>query len=62
MEELRVLAFTIEIDYDNIHGEIKDVKIIELIKFCKRKNILDVLISQINIDTNNALYTNDYLK
>ncbi|MCL1912990.1 MAG: hypothetical protein FWG10_03685 [Eubacteriaceae bacterium] len=59
LSELTVLAFRIDIEMEDIGGATKDEKIVELIKHCERKQLLDNLVSQINIDTNNALQTNE---
>ena len=55
MSELNVLAFKIGIDIDDIKGDIKSEKIVELIKYCNRKKITNKLIEQINADRNNIL-------
>lgn len=55
LSEINVLAFNIGIDIEEIGGEGKSEKIVELIKYCKRRNILDKLVAQINIERNNLL-------
>lgn len=55
LSEMNVLAFNIGIDIEEIGGEVKSEKIVELIKYCKRRNLLDKLIAQINIERNNLL-------
>ena len=55
MSELNVLAFEIGIDLENIKGDIKNEKIVELIKYCKRQNLTDKLIEHINQDRDGIL-------
>lgn len=55
LSEINVLTFNIGIDIEEIGGEGKSEKIVELIKYCKRRNILDKLVAQINIERNNLL-------
>lgn len=59
LSELNVLAFRINVDLEDIAGNMKQEKIAELIKYCERKNKLEELKAQINKDNNNALATND---
>lgn len=60
LSEINVLAFNIGVDIEEIGGVSKSEKIIELIKYCKRRNVLDKLIDQINTERNNLLI--DYEK
>lgn len=55
MSEMNVLAFNIGIDMEEIGGTGKSEKIVELIKYCQRRNIMNELIAQINMDRNNLL-------
>lgn len=55
MSEISVLAFKIGVDIDDIKGEIKSEKIVELIKYCQRKKITDKLVKQINDDRDGIL-------
>lgn len=55
LSEINVLAFNIGIDLEEISGTGKSEKIVELIKYCQRRNLLNRLISQINIERNNIL-------
>lgn len=55
LSELNELAFNIDVDIEEIGGIGKSEKIVELIKYCKRRNLLDKLIKQINIERNNLL-------
>lgn len=48
LSELHVLAFSIGIDMEEIGGSTKSERIIELINYCQRRNVLDKLIAQIN--------------
>lgn len=60
LSEMNVLAFNIGIDMEEIGGVGKSEKIVELIKYCKRRNLLSTLIKQINIERNNLLA--DYIR
>lgn len=55
LSEMNVLAFNIGIDMEEIGGTGKSEKIVELIKYCQRRNLLNELIAQINIERNNLL-------
>lgn len=55
MSELNVLAFNIGVDNDDIGGTIKSEKIVELIRYCQRRSLLNKLIEQINRDRDNLL-------
>ena len=55
MNELRVLASDMSVDWDNIAGETKDVKVTELIKFMKRRGTLSRLINTVNEDRGDLL-------
>ena len=55
ISELNVLAFNIGVDIDDIKGSGISEKIVELIKYCRRRKILYKLIEQINIERNNLL-------
>lgn len=55
MNELRVLASDMSVDWDNIAGETKDVKVTELIKFMKRRGTLSRLINTVNEDRGELL-------
>lgn len=55
LSEMNVLAFNIGIDMDEIGGTGKSEKIVELIRYCQRRNLLNQLITQINIERNNLL-------
>ena len=55
LSEMNVLAFNIGIDMEEISGAGKSEKIVELIKYCQRRNLLNELIAQINIERNNLL-------
>lgn len=59
LPEMNVLAFNIGVDFDEIGGTGKSEKIVELIKYCKRRNILNKLISQINLERDNILIDNE---
>lgn len=61
LSEMNVLAFNIGIDLEEIGGTGKSEKIVELIKYCRRRNLLSKLIEEINIERNNLLvdYTED---
>ena len=55
LSEINVLAFEIGIDIEEIGGVGKSEKIVELIKYCQRRNLINKLIAQINIERNNLL-------
>lgn len=55
LSEMNVLAFNIGIDMEEIGGTGKSEKIVELIKYCQRRNLLNELIAQINVERNNLL-------
>lgn len=55
LSEMNVLAFNIGIDMEEIGGTGKSEKIVELIKYCQRRNLLNELIAQINIERNNLM-------
>jgi hypothetical protein len=41
MEDLRVLCFLLDVDFDNVAGGTKNVKVVELINLFERKGQLD---------------------
>lgn len=55
LSEINVLAFKIGIDMEDVGGTVKSEKIVELIKYCQRRNLLDKLIAQINKERDNLL-------
>lgn len=55
LSEMNVLAFNIGIDMEEIGGNGKSEKIVELIKYCQRRNKLNDLIAQINKERENLL-------
>lgn len=55
LSEMNVLAFNIGIDLEEIGGTGKSEKVVELIKYCQRRNLLNKLIAQINIERDNLL-------
>ena len=55
MSEMNVLAFNIGIDMEEIGGIGKSEKIVELIKYCQRRNLVNKLIEQINMERDNLL-------
>lgn len=55
LSEMNVLAFNIGIDMEEIGGTGKSEKIVELIKYCQRRNMLNKLIAQINKERHNLL-------
>lgn len=62
LSEMNVLAFNIGIDLEEIGGTGKSEKIVELIKYCQRRNLLNNLIAQINMERDNLLgdYDNEH--
>ncbi len=44
LKELKEICFTLGIDYDNLSGENKSIKVIEIIGYLKRRSELDKLI------------------
>ena len=59
LSEMNVLAFNIGVDFDEIGGIGKSEKIVEFIKYCQRRNMLNKLISQINLERDNILIDNE---
>lgn len=55
IHEINVLAFNIGVDIEDVGGWSKSEKVVELIRYCQRRNIIDKLINQINIERNNLL-------
>lgn len=53
--ELNVLAFDIGIDIENIPGDTKTEKVVELIKHCERVKKVSVLIDRVNEQRDNIL-------
>ncbi len=55
MSELNTLAFNIGIDFEEISGVTKTERIVEFIKYCKRRGKIDELILTINSERNDIL-------
>lgn len=55
LSEINVLAFNIGIDMEEIGGIGKSEKVVELIKYCQRRNLVNKLIAQINMERDNLL-------
>lgn len=55
LSEMNVLAFNIGIDMEEIGGTGRSEKVVELIKYCQRRKLLNKLIAQINIERDNLL-------
>ena len=47
LDELNTLCFDLNIDYEDIPGNNKQAKVVELIKYCERTDQMDLLIAQI---------------
>ncbi len=55
LEELKELCFNLNIDYDNLSGETKKIKISELIKYLNRRSNLKKLIELIQTTRPNII-------
>lgn len=55
LSELNELCFNLGIDIEDLRGDGRSEKAVELIKYCKRRNKLQTLIAQINQDRNGIL-------
>lgn len=55
LSDLNVLAFNIGIDMEEIGGIGKSEKVVELIKYCQRRNLVNKLIAQINMERDDLL-------
>lgn len=55
LSEINVLAFSLGIDIEDVPGLSKSEKIVELIKYCQRRNIVEKLVAQINAERDNIL-------
>jgi len=55
LSELKVLCYDLDIDWDEIAGQRKSEKIVELITYCKRHNRFPDLVAKINRDHDNVL-------
>lgn len=50
LDEIRLLCANIDVDYDDLPGETKTVKILELVEYCERRSRLDKLMQQCRED------------
>ena len=57
MAELRVLASDINVDWEEIRGDTKSERIVELIAYLKRRSRLTELIAIVKIDRAELLQT-----
>ena len=55
LSELNELCFSLDIDIEDLSGNGRSEKAVELIKYCKRHNKLQTLVAQINQDRNGIL-------
>ena len=55
LAELKVVCFDLHIDWDEIAGERKTDKIIDLLSFCERNKRTTDLIAKVNRDRDNVL-------
>lgn len=55
LSELKVLCYDLDIDWDEIAGQRKSEKIVELITYCKRHGQFPDLVAKINRDNDNVL-------
>jgi len=55
LSELKVLCYDLDIDWDEIAGQRKSEKIVELISYCKRHGRFPDLVAKINLDHDNIL-------
>jgi len=55
LSELKVLCYDLDIDWDEIAGQRKSEKIVELITYCKRHSRFPDLVAKINRDHDNVL-------
>lgn len=53
--ELRTLCFDLDIDWDELAGDTKTVKIVSLYNYCQRKGKLQDLIDAVDRDTNGGI-------
>ena len=60
MEELESLCFDIDVDFEVLSGENKEKKVIELVKYVKRRNELDKLIDAAKTERPSAAWDELY--
>ena len=60
MEELESLCFDIDVDFEVLSGENKEKKVIELVKYVKRRNAMDKLIDAAKTERPSAAWDELY--